>query len=258
MEIVWKNPANIIPYDQNPRLNDSAVAAVAASIREFGFQQPIVVDREWVIIAGHTRHKAALSLDLDRVPVVVAGDLTPDQIRAYRIADNKTGELADWDFEVLATEVAALTEAQFDGSLLGFSETDLSKLLGGEQEQEPISQEPIDKTGQRKSRKKPRDENATQPGDVWLLGEHRLHCGDASRHDNLEHLIEFLIAAEQIERHACVFERSASACDAIIHQWEKLTGRTAQRQNCNPPACRRRKPKRGMPRKGTKPMTTDN
>jgi len=237
MEIVWKNPADIVPYDQNPRLNDSAVAAVAASIREFGFQQPIVVDREWVIIAGHTRHKAALSLDLDTVPVVVARDLTPDQIRAYRIADNKTGELAEWNFELLTTELATLTEANFDGSLLGFSENELTKLLDGEQQAAPPSPPPVNKAGaraaQRKQRKKPR---ATQPGDVWLLGEHRLHCGDAGRHDDLERLIEFLIATEQIGRQACVFERSASTCDSIIGRWEKLTGRTAQRMPPQPDA----------------------
>ncbi|HBJ38540.1 MAG TPA: chromosome partitioning protein ParB, partial [Planctomycetaceae bacterium] len=86
------------PYESNPRVNDKAVDAVAASIKEYGFSQPIVVDTYGVIIVGHTRLKAAQKLGLEYVPVVVACHLTPEQARAYRIADNKTAELADWDF----------------------------------------------------------------------------------------------------------------------------------------------------------------
>jgi ParB-like chromosome segregation protein Spo0J len=97
--------ANITPYSGNPRLNDDAVAAVAASIREFGFRQPIVVDAEGVIICGHTRWKAAQHLGLEKVPVHVAKDLTPEQIKAYRIADNQTAELAEWNYDPLPIEL---------------------------------------------------------------------------------------------------------------------------------------------------------
>ena len=91
----------LTPYENNPRQNDSAVTAVAESIKEFGFKQPIVVDKDGVVIAGHTRLKAAKQLELKTIPVLLADDLTPDQVKAYRLADNKTGELAFWDMEKL-------------------------------------------------------------------------------------------------------------------------------------------------------------
>ena len=112
---------DIRPYENNPRINDDAVDAVAASIREFGFRQPIVVDADGVIIVGHTRYKAAQKLGLEKVPVHVAKDLTPEQIKAYRIADNKTAELAEWNFELLPIELAAsCRRCDFDLELLGF------------------------------------------------------------------------------------------------------------------------------------------
>src|SRR4051812_8399773 len=92
-------------YDKNPRLNDEAVDAVAASIREYGFRQPIVVDADGIIICGHTRFKAAQKLGLEKVPVHVAKDLTPEKIKAYRIADNKTSELSDWNYDLLPIEL---------------------------------------------------------------------------------------------------------------------------------------------------------
>lgn len=117
-ELKWEPIKSIRPYEKNPRRNDEAVDAVAASIREFGWQQPIVVDKDGVIIAGHTRYKAAKKLKCDTVPVVVADDLTEDQVKAYRLADNKTGELAEWDMAFLDEELAAL--ADVDMSLFGF------------------------------------------------------------------------------------------------------------------------------------------
>src|SRR5205809_2575984 len=98
MNIEMRPLSSIRPYEKNPRLNDAAVDAVAASIKEFGFRAPIVVDADNVIIVGHTRWKAAHKLGLERVPVHVATELTPTQAKAYRIADNKTAEIAEWDF----------------------------------------------------------------------------------------------------------------------------------------------------------------
>lgn len=118
MEVLQRTIREITPYENNPRNNDSAVDAVAASIREFGWQQPIVVDKDGVIIAGHTRYKAARKLGLTEVPVVVADNLTEEQIKVYRLADNKTGELADWDFAALEEELAAISE--IDMSAFGF------------------------------------------------------------------------------------------------------------------------------------------
>ena len=97
--------ARVLPYENNPRVNDDAVAVVAASLKEFGFRQPIVVDVDGVIIVGHTRFKAALQLGFTEVPVHVATDLTPDQIRAYRIADNQTATHSEWDYDKLPYEL---------------------------------------------------------------------------------------------------------------------------------------------------------
>lgn len=110
------------PYDNNPRDNDDAVEAVANSIREFGFQQPIVVDGYGTVIVGHTRLKAAQSLGLSEVPVVVADNLTPNQVQAYRLADNKTGELASWDWDKLSKELEDIDWLDIDMSEFGFTE----------------------------------------------------------------------------------------------------------------------------------------
>src|SRR4030095_1015209 len=117
------------PYHRNPRVNDSAVDAVAASLKEFGWRQPIVVDSEGGIIVGHTRWKAAKKLGLAQVPVHVATNLSPEQIQAYRIADNQTATIADWDFTLLPLELADLQAANFDLGLLGFDRDTLAELL---------------------------------------------------------------------------------------------------------------------------------
>ena len=105
MEIIEKSIDELIPYERNPRRNEDAVQYVKASIREFGFKQPIVVDIDNVIVVGHTRYLAAKELGLEKVPVLVASDLTEEQIKAYRLADNKTAEFASWDFELLDSEI---------------------------------------------------------------------------------------------------------------------------------------------------------
>ncbi len=128
---------SIIPYDRNPRNSDAAVDAVAESIKQFGFRQPIVVDQNNVIIAGHARYFAAVRLGIDKVPVHVAKDLTADQVRAYRLADNKTAELAGWDNDLLAQEIMALTESDIDLTALGFEQSFLDGL--GEQVSAEIS-----------------------------------------------------------------------------------------------------------------------
>lgn len=122
MKVEAKSIDEIKPYENNPRNNDDAVNAVANSIKEFGWQQPIVVDNEGVIIAGHTRYKAAKKLGLKHVPVVVADNLTPDQVKAYRLADNKTAELADWDMDLLNDELDQIRN--IDMSDFGFDELD--------------------------------------------------------------------------------------------------------------------------------------
>ena len=121
MRIEQRKLADVKPYEQNPRLNDGAVEAVVQSIQEFGFRQPIVVDEDGVIIVGHTRFKAAEQLGLEKVPVHVAKGLTPAQVKAYRLADNRTGEIAEWDYDLLPIELSQLGEMDFDLGMLGFS-----------------------------------------------------------------------------------------------------------------------------------------
>ena len=127
--IEYRPVDEVSPYEGNPRRNESAVQAVANSIKEFGFRSPIVVDADGTVIAGHTRLKAAKSIGLSEVPVIVASDLTPEQVSAYRLADNKTGELAEWDAELLAQELDGL--ADLDMSAFGFTERDMEQAASG-------------------------------------------------------------------------------------------------------------------------------
>jgi DNA modification methylase len=180
MKIELRPISEIKPYPNNPRINDDAVDTVAGSIKEFGFRQPIVVDTDGVIICGHTRFKAAQKLGLEIVPVHVATDLTADQIKAYRIADNKSSELADWNFDLLPIELGELQTAGFDLSLLGFDSDELLKLMSGDVA-EGIT-DPDDVPA-------PPDKAVTQPGDLWILGDHRLLCGDSSKPEDLDRLM---------------------------------------------------------------------
>lgn len=124
MEIIEKFTKELIPYANNPRENDGAVDAVAASIKEFGFKVPIIIDKNNVIVAGHTRLKAANKLNLEKVPCVVADDLSEEKVKALRLADNKVSELAQWDLGKLEEELKALDEMEldFDMSDFGFEE----------------------------------------------------------------------------------------------------------------------------------------
>lgn len=153
------------PYDKNPRKNKAAVDYVANSIKEFGFQQPIVVDKDMVVIAGHTRLKAAKKLKLKEVPVVVADNLTEEQVKAYRLADNKTAEKAEWDFDLLTDELLSLQELDFDMEQFGF-DFDFSEdgeAVEDDSWEADVPEEPISKRG-----------------DIWVLGRHRLMCGDST------------------------------------------------------------------------------
>lgn len=123
MQIIEKRLDEIHPYENNPRKNDAAVKYVAASIREFGFKVPIVIDAGGEIVAGHTRYKAAQELGLETVPCVVADDLTPQQIKAFRLADNKTAEMAGWDFEALEFELEGVGD--LDMGVFGFDVEDM-------------------------------------------------------------------------------------------------------------------------------------
>ncbi len=176
---LWKLD-RIKPYEKNPRQNDKAVDAVAESIRQFGFRVPLVVDADGVIICGHTRYKAALKLGLTEVPVHVAKDLSPEQIKAYRIADNKTAELAEWDLDLLPIELSELAGMNFDLGLLGFSEDELSTLLDPGVKEGLCDPDEVPE---------PPDEPVTKPGDLWILGDHRLLCGDSGNPEHVDRLL---------------------------------------------------------------------
>lgn len=179
MQIEQRKLADITPYDNNPRVNDDAVDAVATSIREFGFRQPIVVDEQFVIIVGHTRYKAALKLNLDTVPVHIAKGLSPAQAKAYRIADNQTARLSEWDYDRLPIELAELQGMDFPLDLVGFSADELLSLMGTEEGQTDPDFVPD-----------PPDEAITQPGQLWILGDHRLLCGDSSDPAAVDRLLD--------------------------------------------------------------------
>ena len=144
MQIYDKRLDEIKPYENNPRHNDNAVDAVANSIREFGFKVPIVVDSEGVIVAGHTRYKAAKKLGLKTVPCLVADDLNEEQINAFRLADNKVGELATWDLDTLKVELDNIGE--IDMSEFGFSLNDLTEDETYTRKIEPPTYEPTEET----------------------------------------------------------------------------------------------------------------
>ncbi|HEY7309274.1 MAG TPA: DNA modification methylase [Gemmataceae bacterium] len=181
MDVEMRSVASIKPYENNPRQNDAGVEATAASIRAFGWRQPIVVDEQDVILAGHTRFKAALKLGLDRVPVHVAVGLTPAEAKAYRIADNQTATLSQWDDDKLPLELAQLQGMDFDLSLTGFSGDELLRLLGSETNEGRTDPDAVPE---------PPDEPITQPGDLWLLGKNRLLCGDSSKPEDVDRLLE--------------------------------------------------------------------
>ncbi|MCX5658806.1 MAG: DNA modification methylase [Planctomycetota bacterium] len=181
MQIELRNLDQIAPYPGNPRNNDDAIDAVAASLREFGWRQPIVVDAQGVIVVGHTRYRAALKLGLVQAPVHVATDLSAAQIKAYRIADNQTATLADWNYELLPLELADLKALEFDLDLLGFNPERLSELMSGGVTEGLTDPDEVPA---------PPDEAVTQPGDLWILGDHRLLCGNSSLPGDVDRLLD--------------------------------------------------------------------
>lgn len=171
MKVQEMKLADITPYENNPRNNEEAVEYVANSIREFGWQQPLVVDKDLVIIAGHTRYKAALKLGLDSAPVVIADSLTEEQVKAYRLADNKTAEAATWNEEALLAE---LGEIGIDMTMFGFD----PKMIAGE-DPEVIEDDVPDVE----------ETTETKRGDIFILGDHRLMCGDSTSEEDLKKLM---------------------------------------------------------------------
>lgn len=177
MKIIEMQVDDLHVYENNPRDNEEAVKYVANSIKEFGFKVPIIIDKANVIVAGHTRLKAAQQLGLEKVPCIVADDLDDDQIKAFRLADNKVSEASSWDWSKLEQELDDLSIADFDMSEFGFELSEIDdtdgccEIVEDDCEFEP-SKEPMSKIG-----------------DIYVLGEHRLMCGDSTQSDNLAALM---------------------------------------------------------------------
>ena len=172
MNITDIRTCDLKPYENNPRLNEDAVDLVAASIDEFGFKQPIVVDKDLIIIAGLTRWKAAQKLGLETVPCIQADDLTPAQVKAYRLADNKVAEAAQWDLDALQLELEELDNMDFDMEPFGFeTETFDEQIAEDDNFEAELPTAPMTRSGQ-----------------LWLLGKHRLMVGDSTKRQDVEKL----------------------------------------------------------------------
>ena len=170
----------IKPYPNNPRkLSETAIEKVAQSIQEFGFRQPIVIDKDRIIVVGHTRYRASKKLGYKKVPITIAENLTKEQINAYRIADNRTNEEAKWDEELLKMELKELDYKDFDLKMTGFDDKQINDLLF-EEKQGLTDDDDVPDTP---------EEPISKLGDIWQLGKHRLLCGDAVNKKSLIKLI---------------------------------------------------------------------
>ena len=181
MDVIELPLGQIIPYARNPRQNEKAIATVAASIAEFGWRQPIVVDENMVILAGHTRLAAAQQLGLKSAPVHVAKGLSETQAQAFRIMDNRSAENADWMEDLLSLELSDLLDADYDLELTGFTDEELNSLLSGlDGENDGEGEDDIPE---------PPEEPVSRLGDLWVLGNHRLLCGDATVATDVERVL---------------------------------------------------------------------
>ena len=180
MQIVNLKLGDIKPYENNPRINEGAVESLAKIIKDLGFRNPILLNKNHVIIEGHTRWEACKRLGMESMPCIIEEDLTPEQEAALRIADNKVAEIAEWDEEKLKVEVKLLQEAGFDLSLLAFHDDELDALLGGE----------AVTPGQTEENQVPEvpEVPVSRAGEIYVLGPHRLLCGDSTKVEDVKKL----------------------------------------------------------------------
>lgn len=181
LELKYWDIEKIIPYVRNPRKNDSHVDRMAGAIKEFGFKVPILAKTDGTVIDGHLRLKAAKQLGITSIPVVIADDLTDAQIKAFRILANKSVEWADWDDDLLRCELKDLQAMGFDLNQTGLEVEDIDALLGGGNRAGGLT-DPDEIP-------EPPEEPITKPGDLWLLGEHRLLCGDSTKSEDVDRLM---------------------------------------------------------------------
>ena len=197
----------IVPYENNPRINEGAVEQLANIIEKLGFRNPAVLNKDKVIIEGHTRLLAVKKLGWETMPCIIATDLTPEQEQALRIADNKIAEIAEWDESKLKIELAALQEAGFDLSILAFADDELDELLGddaevhGETEPDQVPEVP--------------KVSVSKPGEVYQLGKHLLVCGDSTKSED--------VAKVCGEGEADMWLTGRAAIHGVAKRWTQLS-----------------------------------
>lgn len=177
IKIVEKQLNELKPYENNPRINDGAVEYVANSIKEFGFKVPIVIDKDNVIIAGHTRYKASKQLGIKSVPCIIADDLSEEQVKAFRLADNKVSEQSDWDYDLLNIELSGISDidmGRFDFNVDLEDEEDIDI------EEDVVPEVP--------------ETAKSKLGEIYQLGEHRLMCGDSTNAEDVHKLMNGEVA----------------------------------------------------------------
>ena len=177
MDIIELPVKAIKPYAKNPRKNDKAVEYVANSIRQFGFKVPIVIDSNYEIVCGHTRWKAAKTIGMESVPCVMADDLTPEQVKAFRLADNKTAEMAGWDFDLLEQEFNDIDPELFDMSDFGFFQDETPVKDDATVQEDDYDPDAVTV------------EERAKTGDIWVCGRHRIICGDSTDAETIHALL---------------------------------------------------------------------
>lgn len=208
MKIIEKKLSDIHPYDKNPRKNEKAVQYVANSIREFGFKIPMVIKADGEIVCGHTRYKAAVKLGLEKVPCVIADDLSEQQISAFRLADNKVGEVAEWDMDLLLEEIKDISD--FDMSQFAFDMSEFEKKDESDVEEVDIPEQV---------------EARCKLGDLWKLGDHRLMCGDCTNIDTVSRLMGGYRPTWFVQIHRTIWDMKAQGTRRTGKRSASLTTR---------------------------------
>lgn len=182
IKIIEKSIDELIPYENNVRINDNAVDVVANSIKEFGFKNPVIIDKDGVIVAGHTRVEACKKLGIDKVPCIIADDLTEEQIKAFRIADNSSAQVAEWDMQKLMAELETI---DYDMSKYGLAEQ-IKELQNKVESELKTSEDNFDAETEYNQIEAPK----AKLGDVYKLGNHRLMCGDSTNQQDVDKLMQ--------------------------------------------------------------------
>lgn len=185
MKVTDVNINLIKPYNDNPRVNEDAIEVVKKSLQEFGFQQPLVLDKNYEIIVGHTRYNASKKIGLKEIPCVIADNLNEERIKAYRIMDNKSAEFASWNYGLLTKEMTDLLEADYDLDFTGFTNEELAD-LGLNFDLDEFAEEGLTDEDEAPALE---NEPVTKLGDVWILGSHRIMCGDSTSIDDVDKLM---------------------------------------------------------------------